>query len=276
MSGGAYHHLPMGVRDDFKAATIRRLAERAGYRCSNPNCEAATIGPDAGGDRVVRTGRASHITAAAGTGPRYTTSLTPDERQSIDNGIWLCPACADRVDRDTAYHTVTVLRQWKRLRESQARQALAKPAVEHFAVLEAVLSGHTNYVWDVVAHPDGQQALSASNDGTIMLWDIETRRVRHVYRGATSEVRSVSCSTDGSIVAGGCLDGRILTWTLLRSDPSWHDTHRAPDAKVLLLDTGDLLSGGSDGLVKFWHAGARTEVVSAHSAPILKLARNSR
>lgn len=49
-------------------------------------------------------GIASHITAAApGQGARrYDSSLTPEQRAGIDNGIWLCRGCDGIVDRDAA------------------------------------------------------------------------------------------------------------------------------------------------------------------------------
>lgn len=59
------------ARDDFTAPTKKRLAGRAGHRCSNPDCQTLTIGPQPGGNGTISLGEAAHITAAAPGGPRY-------------------------------------------------------------------------------------------------------------------------------------------------------------------------------------------------------------
>jgi hypothetical protein len=68
----------MTKRDEFRAATIRTLASRAGHRCSNPECLRPTSGPAVAEDRFVNVGEAAHITAAALGGKRYDPSLTQD------------------------------------------------------------------------------------------------------------------------------------------------------------------------------------------------------
>ena len=33
-------------------------------------------------------------------GPRYDASMTPEERKSFENGIWLCQSCSKLIDTD--------------------------------------------------------------------------------------------------------------------------------------------------------------------------------
>lgn len=62
----------MAKRDEFTANTKRILAERAGQRCSNPDCGRNTAGPsDDGSGESTQLGKTAHITAAAEGGPRY-------------------------------------------------------------------------------------------------------------------------------------------------------------------------------------------------------------
>jgi hypothetical protein len=121
MSGGKCEML---ARDDFTAATKTRLARRAGYLCSHPECRRPTIGPAAGDAEVVNIGEAAHITAAAMGGPRYDPSLSPEERRSQANGIWLCAVHAKQVDSDEQHFTVERLRKWKAKAEKAAFDAL--------------------------------------------------------------------------------------------------------------------------------------------------------
>lgn len=61
------------------------------------------------------------MTAAAPRGPRRDDSLTPTQRASIDNAIWLCQSCSRMIDTDRARYTVAVLRDWKQQAEQKAR-----------------------------------------------------------------------------------------------------------------------------------------------------------
>lgn len=114
-------------RDDFRRPVIRDLEGRVGSRCSNPTCNAQTRGPRSGPEGVVSIGVAAHITAAAPGGPRYDPSLMQQQRESPENGIWLCQNCQIRVDRDTARYSTKLLKSWKSLAEINADQSLGRP-----------------------------------------------------------------------------------------------------------------------------------------------------
>jgi len=112
------------MRDDFPAQTKEVLAKRVGYRCSNPTCRQLTSGPHDDPGRAVNVGVAAHITAAAPGGARYDPDLTPEQRQSSDNGIWLCQTHAKLVDNDDSRHTVASINGWKSISEAMARGEL--------------------------------------------------------------------------------------------------------------------------------------------------------
>jgi hypothetical protein len=109
------------MRDDFSLKTKELLAKRVANRCSNPGCQQITSGPHEDQTKVVNIGVAAHITGASVDGPRFNPSLTPGERRSAENGIWLCQSCAKLVDNDPIRYSADVLRQWKvRAEESVA------------------------------------------------------------------------------------------------------------------------------------------------------------
>lgn len=112
-------------RDEFGAAIKDALAKRVALKCSNPTCTAITSGPHSASERFVNVGVAGHITAAAPGGPRYDPLLTPEERRSIENAIWLCQTCAKLIDSDTDRYTVSVLKHWKVTAEAKALRALS-------------------------------------------------------------------------------------------------------------------------------------------------------
>jgi hypothetical protein len=129
------------VRDDFSAPVIRALAGRVGYRCSHPSCPVTTIGPsDTRAGRVTQVGIACHITAAAPGGTRYDGALSPEERASEENGIWLCATHSKIIDDDADRYTASLLRSWKQHAEEEARPTLfpgsTEGLVQHSRVVE--------------------------------------------------------------------------------------------------------------------------------------------
>lgn len=118
----------MADRDDFPEKVKLVLAQRVGSRCSHPECRALTTGPHTEADKRVSVGVAAHITAAAPGGPRYKANLTPEDRTSADNGIWMCQTHGTLVDRDAERYPESLLREWKTEAERRAEGEIGKTA----------------------------------------------------------------------------------------------------------------------------------------------------
>jgi hypothetical protein len=88
---------------------------------------------------IVNIGVAAHITAASPGGPRFDPDLTTEQRQSADNGIWLCQNCAKLVDNDTTRYSVDTLRCWKRRAEESALAEIEGRSTSQPADLSAEL-----------------------------------------------------------------------------------------------------------------------------------------
>lgn len=101
------------TRDDFPARIKQILGERSAYICSNPTCQKSTIGPHSKSCKSLKIGRAAHIKGAAPGGPRYDPKQSTKQRASIENGIWLCAACSDIVDKDESKYPSSLLNAWK-------------------------------------------------------------------------------------------------------------------------------------------------------------------
>lgn len=112
-------------RDDFPSSVKRKLAERAGGRCSFPQCNQSTSGPSLDSHDVsINNGIAAHITAASPGGSRYDANMTSEVRGSIANGIWLCPTHASLIDKESSVYSTKQLQQWKAEAEYSARKSL--------------------------------------------------------------------------------------------------------------------------------------------------------
>ena len=116
--------------DEFTAAVARRLAERAGHICGNPDCNCLTAGPSEKDPELsTRKGRACHICAASSGGPRYDQNQTPAERKSAANGLWLCANCGDIIDKNNGIDfPVNVLHMWKEKHENMIRTLIKSNA----------------------------------------------------------------------------------------------------------------------------------------------------
>lgn len=116
--------MPSTSRDDFSKSVVRALQERAGNHCANPKCRCLTSGPNDAPHKASRIGVAAHVTAAAAGGPRYESARTPEDRRSIENGIWLCQNCARLIDVDPANYSVELLLGWRESAELWARDQI--------------------------------------------------------------------------------------------------------------------------------------------------------
>lgn len=130
-------------RDNFPVKVIRILAARVNNHCSNPHCRAPTTAPTSEVMGVSNIGKAAHITAAARGGPRYDELMTPAERSSISNAIWLCAVCADKIDKDPIRFTTQLLKKWKEQAERDAAEQQGKtpPSPNELAVYKAHVLG---------------------------------------------------------------------------------------------------------------------------------------
>ncbi|MCP4358409.1 MAG: hypothetical protein GY796_10375, partial [Chloroflexi bacterium] len=89
-----------------------------------------------------------------------------------------------------------------RQQEQQPQQPLAR-----------ALTNHQGAVSTVAFSPDGQTLASGSADGTLILWDVETRQPRREpLTGHKSGVNSLAFSPDGQTLISGSEDKTVIAW----------------------------------------------------------------
>ena len=76
-----------------------------------------------------------------------------------------------------------------------------------------IFYGHQDHVWDVSYSPDGNHLISASRDGTSILWNARGDVVAQL-RGHSGQVYSASFSPDGQLIATASEDKTIKIWDL--------------------------------------------------------------
>jgi WD40 repeat protein len=73
---------------------------------------------------------------------------------------------------------------------------------------------HSTGIWRAVFSPDGRQALSASTDAVVRLWDVGTGKELRSFRGHAGEALSVAFAPDGRFGLSGGSDGMVRLWDL--------------------------------------------------------------
>jgi len=74
------------------------------------------------------------------------------------------------------------------------------------------LSGHHNWVLDLLFSPDGNILYSASADQTIIAWDVATGDIAQIFEGHNGWVRTLALFPGGNTLVSGGRDGRVIVW----------------------------------------------------------------
>jgi WD40 repeat protein len=114
-------------------------------------------------------------------------------------------------------------------------------------------TGHTGAISSVQFDKSGERALSASWDGTVIVWDLKTGKSLAVLRGQPA-VFAATFSPDGRWVLCGYADSSAQIW---RSDgkgtPSRLDGHTKPVTSVAFSPAGTKVVTGSEDLTaRIW------------------------
>lgn len=96
-------------------------------------------------------------------------------------------------------------------------------------------AGHTAPIEGLVVLPDGNRAVSASADGTLILWEMDGT-TRHRFEGHAGAVHDVALLPDGDRVLSGSADRNVILWDLESGTVLHHMT-----------SVGDTFAGSREG-----------------------------
>lgn len=85
-------------------------------------------------------------------------------------------------------------------------------AVGATALRHHQLAGHTDTIFGLAFHPDGQWLVSASADQTIRLWDVARQELVQTLTGHTATVYAVAFHPDGHLLASASRDHTVRLW----------------------------------------------------------------
>lgn len=133
-----------------------------------------------------------------------------------------------------------------------------------------VLTGHTGQVRSVAVSNDGQRIISASNDGTIRVWDWTTHQEQSVFLWHGGPVDPIAVAPAGRLAVSGGEDGVLRIWDL-RIERSISAELVRPAARINAVavtpDGRVAVSGGTDHTVTVWDvsAGKAQTVLRGHT-----------
>ena len=113
--------------------------------------------------------------------------------------------------------------------------------------------------------------LSSSDDGTMVLWDLNTGDEIRRYDGCESRAGALEMVPGGESVSLACYDGTIQFWDIEGGEPTMVESHTGGMLSVAISAGGQRMATSStDGTVILWDPSARQELarLSGHSGQI--------
>ncbi|KAJ3106459.1 hypothetical protein HDU97_006245 [Phlyctochytrium planicorne] len=146
---------------------------------------------------------------------------------------------------------------------------------------KGVLEGHSSRIWDVASSRSGSFVSSASADGTVKVWDLNTAKFPCVgtLSGATGDVYSVMFHPGGEHLATGGYDKLVRLYDIERGIViKTFSGHQGAVTRTVFSPLGNLIvSGSKDNTIKFWDivSGLCIKTISSHLGEVTSVEMSS-
>lgn len=138
------------------------------------------------------------------------------------------------------------------------------------------LSGHSDRVRAVAVTPDGQHAISASEDNTLKVWELSNGRELRTLSGHLGIVHALALTPDGQRAVLASYDGYLTVWDLVSGRQLRTDTvhSKMVTSVAVTLDGQRAISASWDQTLKVWDLDSGRELRSliGHSGGVTAVA----
>lgn len=136
------------------------------------------------------------------------------------------------------------------------------------------LKGHKGSINSIKFSPDGKTIATASEDNTVRIWQVSSKKLKILKTDNEAETWSISWSPDGNIIATGRKDKSIQLWTKQgKLIPTQMQHNGAVSSLSFSPDGNTLVSGSQDNTIKLWNnKGKFLRNIGEHKATVWSLA----
>ena len=123
------------------------------------------------------------------------------------------------------------------------------------------LEAHTRNVTDIVITSDNKYIVSVSEDGTLRIWNLLSKRQECILRGHTYSIYCIAITSDDKYAISGSCDNTIRVWNLQDKiqESVLHGLTEQVDFVKLTNDDLYLISGSHSTIFRIWNLQNRTQ-----------------
>jgi WD40 repeat protein len=126
-------------------------------------------------------------------------------------------------------------------------------------------------VYSVAVSANGQVGVSASKDGTMQVWDLESGQERRTFQGHLRAVTGVAMSADGQVVVSVSRDNTLRVWDVESGRQRWMvEAYGSFNDVAVCADPKVVVSAHGDGTLRVWdlESDRERQAVGPHTGPV--------